>query len=139
MVHESSLVLTHLINKNVGPTLAHCIRNYHSLCRSLLGRYAGGRWSSGKYVGTTCLRVAGSSLAPPAVWVFWRLIWRTESLDRGLTLVCRFSFVSSRECIAVAAQTHSCLQGWMCVRNPLLSERLSQRRATCAGGMIIVS
>jgi hypothetical protein len=53
----------------------------------------------------------GSSPAPPAVWVFWRLIWRTESLDRGLILVCRFSFVSSRECIPVAAQTRSCLQG----------------------------
>jgi hypothetical protein len=80
----------------------------------------GGRWSSGKYVGTTCLRAADSSPAPPAVWVFRRLIWRTESLDRGLILVCRFSFVSSRECTPVAAQTRSCLQGWMHVRNPLL-------------------
>jgi hypothetical protein len=26
---------------------------------------AGGRWSSGKYVGTTCLRAAGSSPALP--------------------------------------------------------------------------
>jgi hypothetical protein len=30
------------------------------------------------------------SPALPVVWVFWRLIWRTESLDRGLILVCRF-------------------------------------------------
>jgi hypothetical protein len=74
------------------------------------------RWSSSKHVGTTCLRATGSSPAPPAVWVFWRLIWRTESLDKGLILVCRFSFVSSRECIPVAAQTRSCLQGWMHVR-----------------------
>jgi hypothetical protein len=29
--------------------------------------HLGGRWSSGKYVGT-CLRAAGSSPAPPAVW-----------------------------------------------------------------------
>jgi hypothetical protein len=29
----------------------------------------GGRWSSGKYVGTTCLRAAGSSPAPPAVGI----------------------------------------------------------------------
>jgi hypothetical protein len=50
----------------------------------------------------------------------WRLIWRTESLDRDLILVCRFSFVSSRGCIPVAAQTRSCLQGRMHVRNPLL-------------------
>jgi hypothetical protein len=65
-----------------------------------------------------CLRAVGSS---PAVWVFWRPIWRTESLDRGLILVCRFSFVSSRECIPVAAQARSCLQNWMHVRvNPLL-------------------
>jgi hypothetical protein len=28
-----------------------------------------------KYVGATCLRAAGSSPAPPAVWVFWSLIW----------------------------------------------------------------
>jgi hypothetical protein len=56
----------------------------------------------------------------PRRGVFWHLTWRTESLDRGLILVCRFSFVSSRECIPVAAQTRSCLQGWMHVRNPLL-------------------
>jgi hypothetical protein len=36
-------------------------------------------------------------------------IWCIESLDRGLILVCRFSFVSSRECIPVAAQTRSCV------------------------------
>jgi hypothetical protein len=36
----------------------------------------GGRLSSGKYVGTTCLRAAGSGPAPPAVWVFWCLIWQ---------------------------------------------------------------
>jgi hypothetical protein len=82
--------------------------------------FRGGRWPSGKCVGTTCLRAAGSSPAPPAVWVFWHLIWRTESLDRGLILVCRFSFVSSRGCIPVAVQTCPCLQGWMHVRNPLL-------------------
>jgi hypothetical protein len=69
----------------------------------------GGGWSSGKYVGTTRLRAAGSSPALPAMWVFWRLIWPTESLDRDLILVCRFSFISSRECIPVAAQTCSCL------------------------------
>jgi hypothetical protein len=67
----------------------------------------GGEMVSGKYVGTRCLHVG-----------FWRLIWRTEPLDRGLILVCRFSFVSSRECAPVAAR--SCLQGWMHVRNPLL-------------------
>jgi hypothetical protein len=55
----------------------------------------GGRWSSGKYVGTICLRAAGSSPAPPAVLVFWRLIWRTESLDKDLILVCRFSLGSA--------------------------------------------
>jgi hypothetical protein len=71
--------------------------------------------------------------------VFWRLIWRTESLDRGLILVCRFSFVSSRECIPVAAQTRSCLQGWMHVRNPLLLPNGQAIVTTCAGGMIIVS
>jgi hypothetical protein len=64
----------------------------------------GGRWSSGKYVGTTCLRAAGSSPVPPAVWVFWRLIWRTESFDPSLQ-------VFLREYIPVAAQTRSCLQG----------------------------
>jgi hypothetical protein len=42
------------------------------------------------------------------------------ALDRGLILVCRFSFVSSRVCIPVAAQARSCLQGWMHMRNPLL-------------------
>jgi hypothetical protein len=36
----------------------------------------GGRLSSGKYVGTTCLRAAGSGPAPPAVWIFWCLIWQ---------------------------------------------------------------
>jgi hypothetical protein len=56
-------------------------------------------WSSAKYVGT-CLRTTGSSPVPPAVWVFWRLISRTESLDRGLILVCRFSSASSREYMA---------------------------------------
>jgi hypothetical protein len=45
----------------------------------------GGRWSSGRCVETTF------ESAPSAVWVFWSPIWRTESLDRGLTLVCRFS------------------------------------------------
>jgi hypothetical protein len=74
----------------------------------------GERWSSGKYVGTTCLR------APPAVWVFWRLIWPTESLDRGLVLVCRFSFVSSRECNTSCGLDPLLLQDWMPVRNPLL-------------------
>jgi hypothetical protein len=46
------------------------------------------------------------------------------------------------ECIPVAAQTSSYSQGWMHVRNPLLlpmGKRLPQRRATCAGGMIVVS
>jgi hypothetical protein len=57
----------------------------------------GGRWSSDKYVGTTCLRATG---------ILARLIWRTESsLDRGLVLVCRVSFVRSRECIPVVAQS----------------------------------
>jgi hypothetical protein len=69
---------------------------------------------------TKWLRAAGSSPAPPAVWVFWRLIWCTESLDRGLILVCRFSFVSSRVWIPVAAQICSCLQGWMHMRNAQL-------------------
>jgi hypothetical protein len=45
--------------------------------------YRGGRWSSGKCVRTTCLRAAGSSPAPPAVWVFWSLICRQE-FDPGL-------------------------------------------------------
>jgi hypothetical protein len=77
----------------------------HSACRLSQVFYlrAGGGWSSGKYVGTTCFRAAGSGPAPPAVWVFRRLIWRMESLGRGLILVCRFSFVSSRECIPAAA------------------------------------
>jgi hypothetical protein len=44
---------------------------------------------------------------------------RTESLDRGLIPVCRFSFVSSRECIPVVAQTRSCLQG-VCIMLVLL-------------------
>jgi hypothetical protein len=47
----------------------------------------GGRWSGGKYAETTYLRAAGSSPAPPTVWVFWSLIWRTESLDKGLIRV----------------------------------------------------
>jgi hypothetical protein len=55
----------------------------------------GGRWSSGKHVGVACLRAAVSSPAPPVVWVFWRLIWRAESLDRGLVLVCRVSLGSA--------------------------------------------
>jgi hypothetical protein len=92
---------------------------------SLFDSSPGGRLELGlkkiiKIFGTTCLRAAGSSPAPPAVWVFWHLIWRTESLDRGLILVCRVSFVSSGECIPVAAQVCSCLQGWMHVRSPLL-------------------
>jgi hypothetical protein len=66
-------------------------------------RGGGGDGLAVKYVGTTCLRAAGSSPAPPTVWVFWHLIWRTESLDRGLILVRRFSFVSSRVCIPVVA------------------------------------
>jgi hypothetical protein len=70
---------------------------------------------SGQHVCVLRVRVP---LLPPC-GLFWRLIWRTESLDRGLILVCRFSFVSSRECIPVAAQTRSCLQGWMRVRNPV--------------------
>jgi hypothetical protein len=86
-----------------------------------------GRLSSGKYVGTTCLRAAGSSPAPPAVWVFWRLIWRTGSLDRGLILVCRFSFVSNRECIQVAALVYKV--GCTCVTLycSQMGKRLSQR------------
>jgi hypothetical protein len=36
------------------------------------------------------LCAAGLSSAPPAVWAFWRLIWRTESLDRGLILIAGF-------------------------------------------------
>jgi hypothetical protein len=82
--------------------------DYNFFFSQLTTNSIGGRWS-GKYVGTTCLRATGSSSAPPAVWVFWRLIWRTESLNKGLILVCRFSFVSSRECIPVAAQTCSLL------------------------------
>jgi hypothetical protein len=69
------------------------------------------------YVETTRLRAAGSSPAPPAVWVFWRLIWRTESLDRGFDPGLQ---VFLGECIPVAALTRSCLQGWVHVRNPLL-------------------
>jgi hypothetical protein len=75
-----------------------------------------GRWSSGKYVGTTCLRAAGSSPAPPAVWVFWRLVAYgvvRQGFDPGLQ-------VFPRECIPVAAQTRSCSQGWMHVCNPHL-------------------
>jgi hypothetical protein len=41
---------------------------------------------------TTCLRAAGSIDAPPAVWVFWRPIWGTESLDRGLIVKFLLSF-----------------------------------------------
>jgi hypothetical protein len=52
-------------------------------------------WGEMVYVGTTCLRAAGSSPASPTVWVFWRLIWRTESLDRGLILACRYSLGSA--------------------------------------------
>jgi hypothetical protein len=78
----------------------------------------GGRWSSGKYVGTTCLRAAGSGPVPSAVWVFWRLILASDiaygvvrqGFDPGLQ-------VFLRERTPVAAQTHSCLQGWTHVRN----------------------
>jgi hypothetical protein len=98
-------------------------------------RIGGGIWSSSKYVGT-CLRAAGSSPAPPAVWAFWRLIWRTESLDRGLILVCRFSLGS-----AYQLWLRPALVGCTCVTLycSQMGKRLSQRRATCAGGMIIVS
>jgi hypothetical protein len=82
----------------------------------ILPLVAGGRWSSCKCVGTTCLRAASSSPDPPAMGVFWRLIWGMESLDRDLILVLQ---VFLRECMPVAAQTRS-LQGWMHVRNPLL-------------------
>jgi hypothetical protein len=77
------------------------------------------------------------SPAPPAVWVFWHLIWHTESLDRGLILVCRFSFVSSRVRIPVAALVYKV--GCTCVTLycSQMGKRLSQRRATCTGGMII--
>jgi hypothetical protein len=46
-----------------------------------------------------------------------------------------------RECIPVAAQTRSCLQGWtrVILYCSQMGKQLSQRRATCAGGMIIVS
>jgi hypothetical protein len=67
-----------------------------------------GRWSSGKYVGTTCLRAAGfesrssrrvgilaSDMACGVV---------RQGFDPGLQ-------VFLRECISVAAQTRSCLQG----------------------------
>jgi hypothetical protein len=43
-----------------------------------------GIWSSGKHVGTICLRPAGSSPAPPAVWVFWRLILVGQGFDPAL-------------------------------------------------------
>jgi hypothetical protein len=59
---------------------------------------------------------AGSTPAPPAVWVFWRLIWRTESLDRGLILVAGLP-LSAIGCAPIAAQPRSC---WMHVRNPPL-------------------
>jgi hypothetical protein len=68
---------------------------------------------SGQHVRVLRVRV-------PLLWVFWRLIWRTVSLDRGLILVCRFFCVSTRECMPVAARARSCLQGWMHVCNPLL-------------------
>jgi hypothetical protein len=111
--------LHHLDNSGEDVTGTENIKPIQYIYQVLRAQF-GGRLSSGKYVGTACLRAAGSSPAPPAVWVFWRLIRRTESLDRGLILVCRFSFINSRERIPVAAQTHSCLQGWMHVRNPLL-------------------
>jgi hypothetical protein len=39
-----------------------------------------------------------------------------QGFDPGLQVF----LVSGRECIPVAAQTRSCLQGWMHVRNPPL-------------------
>jgi hypothetical protein len=93
----------------------------------------GGRWSSGKYVETIYLRAAGSSPAPPAVRVFWRLMWRIEPLDRDLILVCRLFFVSSRVCISVAALVHKV--GCTCVT--LYCSQIGG--ATCAGGIVVVS
>jgi hypothetical protein len=46
---------------------------------------------------------------PLAVRVFWCLTRRTESLDKGLILFRKFSFVSGRKCVPVAAQTRPCL------------------------------
>jgi hypothetical protein len=105
----------------------------------LYHRQAGGRWSSGKYVGTTCLRAVGESPAPPAVWVFWRLIWRTESLDRGLILVCRFSLGSAfqlRLRLALVYKVGCTCGNLYCSQ---MSKRLLQRGATCASGMVTVS
>jgi hypothetical protein len=57
-----------------------------------------------------------------AVWVFlasdvaYGVV--RQGLDPGLQ-------VFLRECIPVAAQTRSCLQGWMHVRNPHCSQMVS--------------
>jgi hypothetical protein len=92
----------------------------------------GGRWSSGKYVGTTCLRAAGSSPAPPAVWVFWRLIWRTESLGRGLILVCRFSFVRPALVYKVGC---TCVTLYCSQMGKRLSQRTSGKNPSCVGSI----
>jgi hypothetical protein len=76
----------------------------------VLHMVGGGRLSSGKYVETTCLRAAGSSPA---------LIWRTESLDRGLILISGFSFVSSRSAYRLRLRP-ALVYKVMHVRNPLL-------------------
>jgi hypothetical protein len=46
----------------------------------------GGRWSSGKYVGTTYLRAAGSSPAPPVVILASDMAYRVvrQGFDPGL-------------------------------------------------------
>jgi hypothetical protein len=87
-------------------------------------------------------RLNKSTPAPPSVWVFWRLIWRTESLDRGLILVCRFSFVSNWGAYLLRLRPALVYKaGCTCVTLycSQMGKRLSQRRATCAGGMVIVS
>jgi hypothetical protein len=59
------------------------------------------------------LRAADSSPAPPAVWLVSDMACGVarQGFDPGLQ-------VFLRECIPVAAQTRSCLQGWMRVWQP---------------------
>jgi hypothetical protein len=66
-------------------------------------------------------------------YIYMRKLFLTESLDRGLILVCRFSFVSSRECIPVAALVYKVGCTCATLYCSQMGKRLSQSRATCVG------
>jgi hypothetical protein len=63
------------------------------------------------------LRVRVPPLPP---WVFWRLIWRTESLDRGFDWSWFAGFPGSVHQLRLRLALVYKVQGWMHVRNPVL-------------------